>query len=62
MGPADVPAFNKKVLAALKAAGFVLVKEVNVLRNPADPRTALVFDKTIRGHTDQFILIYRKPK
>jgi predicted methyltransferase len=32
-----------------------------VLRNPSDPRTALVFDKSIRGHTDQFILKFRKP-
>lgn len=44
------------------AAGFVLVGESNVLRNPADPRTALVFDKSIRGRTDQFILKFRKPR
>jgi len=43
------------------AAGFQLVGESNVLRNPNDPRTALVFDKSIRGHTDQFILKFRKP-
>jgi len=43
------------------AAGFVFVGESNVLRNPADPRTALVFDKSIRGHTDQFIYKFRKP-
>lgn len=45
----------------VEAAGFKLVGESNVLRNPADPRTALVFDKSIRGHTDQFILKFRKP-
>jgi len=44
------------------AAGFVFVGESNALRNPADPRTALVFDKAIRGHTDQFIYEFRKPR
>jgi len=45
----------------VEAAGFTFVGESNVLRNPNDPRTALVFDKSIRGHTDQFILKFRKP-
>jgi len=43
------------------AAGFVFEGESSVLRNPADPHTALVFDKSIRGHTDQFIYKFRKP-
>jgi predicted methyltransferase len=43
------------------AAGFVFVAESDALRNPADPRTALVFDKSIRGHTDQFVYLFRKP-
>ena len=46
----------------VEAAGFVLVAESDVLRNPADPRTALVFDPAIRGHTDQFVLKFRKPR
>src|SRR5688572_13150964 len=37
------------------AAGFVLEAESNLLANPADPRTAEVFDKAIRGRTDQFV-------
>lgn len=45
----------------VEAAGFKLVGESNVLRNPADKRTLRVFDKSIRGHTDQFILKFRKP-
>ena len=45
----------------LTAAGFVLDGESDVLRNPADPRTALVFDPAIRGKTDQFVLRFRKP-
>ena len=46
----------------LKQAGFVLEAESDVLRNPADPHTAMVFDPSIRGKTDQFILRFRKPK
>jgi predicted methyltransferase len=47
--------------AALIKAGFVLVAESQVLRNPADPRTANVFDPSVRGKTDQFVLKFRKP-
>jgi predicted methyltransferase len=43
------------------AAGFVFVGESNLLSNPADPRTAKVFDPAIRGHTDQFIYKFSKP-
>ena len=43
-------------------AGFVLEAESDVLRNPADPHTAMVFDPSIRGKTDQFMLRFRKPK
>ena len=50
------------VKAELKAAGFRLVSESEVLRNPADPRTKLVFDPSIRGHTDQFVLKFQRPK
>ena len=45
----------------VEAAGFKLDSESSLLANPADPRTAGVFDKSIRGHTDQFILKFRKP-
>ena len=43
------------------AAGFVFEAESDALRNPADPRTANVFDPSIRGRTDQFMLRFRKP-
>jgi predicted methyltransferase len=43
------------------AAGFIFMGSSDVLANPADPHTALVFDKSIRGHTDQFIYKFRKP-
>lgn len=46
----------------VEAAGFKFDSESSILANPVDPRTAKVFDQTIRGHTDQFILKFRKPK
>jgi predicted methyltransferase len=53
---------EEQVKREVLAAGFVLVGESDVLRNPNDPRTKLVFDPSIRGHTDQFILKFRKPR
>jgi predicted methyltransferase len=35
--------------------------ESNALRNPGRPHTIKVFDKSIRGHTDQFMYRFRKP-
>jgi predicted methyltransferase len=46
----------------VKAAGFELVGESDILRNKGDPRTAKVFDAPIQGHTDQFVLKFRKPR
>ncbi|HWI85747.1 MAG TPA: methyltransferase [Sphingomonas sp.] len=43
------------------AAGFRFVGESRLLANPADDHTKLVFDKAIRGRTDQFIYKFRKP-
>lgn len=45
----------------MTAAGFVFDGETNVLANPADPHTALVFDPSIRGKTDQFAYRFKKP-
>ncbi len=50
------------VKSEVTAAGFVFVSENDTLRNPADPHDKLVFDPSIRGHTDQFIYKFRKPK
>jgi predicted methyltransferase len=44
----------------VEAAGFRFVSESAILANPADPHTKGVFDKSIRGHTDQFIYKFRK--
>jgi predicted methyltransferase len=46
----------------LEAAGFEFVGENTLLRNAADDHTKSVFDPSIRGHTDQFIYKFRKPK
>jgi predicted methyltransferase len=46
----------------VEAAGFKLVAEDKLLANPADPHDKLVFDPAIRGHTDQFVLKFQKPK
>lgn len=53
---------SSTVRREVEAAGFKFDSESSILANPDDPRTAKVFDKTIRGHTDQFILKFRKPK
>lgn len=50
------------VKADFKAAGFVLEAESNLLANPADDHSKLVFDSSIRGKTDRFVYRFRKPK
>ena len=52
---------RQAAIAALTAAGFVLEEESDLYRRPDDPRTANVFDSSIRGRTDQFALRLRKP-
>jgi len=49
------------VKTEVPAAGFKLAGESDILRNKSDPHTAKVFDPEIRGHTDQFVLKFRKP-
>jgi predicted methyltransferase len=46
----------------VEGAGFKFEGESKVLANPADDHTKAVFDPSIRGHTDQFIYKFRKPK
>jgi predicted methyltransferase len=50
-----------QVRREVEAAGFVFEASSDILANPADPRTAGVFDPSIRGKTDQFALKFRKP-
>lgn len=49
------------VKAEVEAAGFVLDGESAIFANPADPRDKFVFDPSIHGKTDQFLLRFRKP-
>lgn len=43
------------------AAGFVLEAESDLLRNPADKRNQMVFDREVNRNTDQFVLKFKKP-
>jgi predicted methyltransferase len=45
----------------VEAAGFVFVGASSILANPNDPHTAGPFNKSIQGHTDQFLYKFRKP-
>ena len=42
-------------------AGFVLEAQSDTLHNADDPHSAGVFDASVRGKTDQFILKFKKP-
>jgi len=45
----------------VESAGFVFDGSSDALVNPKDPLNIKVFDKSIRGHTSQFIYKFRKP-
>jgi predicted methyltransferase len=49
------------VKADMAKAGFVFAGESKLLANSADNHRLKVFDKAIRGHTDQFVYKFRKP-
>ncbi|HOY79085.1 MAG TPA: methyltransferase domain-containing protein [Hyphomonadaceae bacterium] len=49
------------VKAMATTAGFALDEESALLANPADDHTKGVFDPSIQGKTDQFLLRYKKP-
>lgn len=42
-------------------AGFVLTTSSELLRNRADTRQLSVFDDQIRGRTDRFVYLFKKP-
>jgi predicted methyltransferase len=50
------------VKADFKRAGFVLVGSSDLLRNPADDHSLLVFDPKVAGHTDRFVFKFKKPR
>ena len=54
---------DPKVLEAdFKRAGFVLAGTSDMLRNPADDHSLLVFDPNIRGKTDRAVFKFKKPR
>jgi predicted methyltransferase len=50
------------IKADFKRAGFVLAGTSDLLRNPADDHSLLVFDPKIRGKTDRAVLKFKKPR
>jgi predicted methyltransferase len=49
-------------VADFEAAGFVLESESHILRNPDDDYSKGVFSEGLRGNTDRFVLLFRKPE
>ncbi|MDR3443722.1 MULTISPECIES: class I SAM-dependent methyltransferase [unclassified Dyella] len=50
------------VIAQASAAGFVLEARSDILGNPKDGHEQIIFAPEIKGHTDQFVLKFRKPR
>ena len=50
------------IIRTVSAAGFVLEAQSDSLRNASDSHELAVFDAAIRGHTDQVVLKFRKPR
>lgn len=50
-----------RVKADFAKAGFVLDQESAALHRDDDPHTVVVFDPSVRGHTDRFVLRFVKP-
>jgi predicted methyltransferase len=48
------------VLSSAKAAGLTFIDKSDVLASPSDDRTKMVFDATVRRHTDQFLYRFQK--
>jgi predicted methyltransferase len=52
----------QRVKKDVLAAGFKLDAESSILANPSDDHTKVVFDPSVRNHTDQFLYRFKKPK
>ena len=52
---------KSRALDAAREAGFEIAAESDLLANPADDHTQMVFAPDIRGKTDRFLLKLRKP-
>jgi predicted methyltransferase len=51
-----------RVKADALAVGFKLDAESSILANKSDDHSKGVFDPSVRGHTDQFLIRFKKPK
>ena len=52
---------KSQVIREVEAAGFKLAAEGDALHRTTDDHTKSVFDKSVQGHTDQFMLKFVKP-
>lgn len=52
---------RQTVIDEVTAAGFELAGESDALANPDDDRTAGIFDPSVSGRTDRFVLRFEKP-
>ncbi len=52
---------KSQVIREVQAAGFKLVGQDDALHRTTDDHTKSVFDKSVQGHTDQFMLKFVKP-
>ena len=50
------------VRSQVTGAGFRFAGQSAVLANPADDHAKAVFDPSLRGHTDQFVFRFQKPR
>ncbi|MEO5938416.1 MAG: methyltransferase [Sphingomonas sp.] len=50
-----------QVIREVTSVGFKLVDEGTFLRRPTDDHTLPIFDKKVRGQTDQYVLKFVKP-
>ena len=50
------------VIPELEQAGFVLEAKSDMLRNIEDDHSLGVFDPSVRGKTDRFVLRFKKPE
>ena len=53
---------KEAIVAEITAAGFSLLVDSDILVNPEDDRSAMVFSPGMRGGTDRAVLIFQKPR
>lgn len=53
---------KQAIVNEISAAGFNLIVDSDILSNPDDDRTSMVFSPGMRGGTDRAVLIFQKPR